>query len=97
MDEPKVRNTLYGGRSSNTCAFCALHGKALTPKQLKKHNCLGKECTALVRHEHQFWVMREESKKKRQARKERLEKKYLKLTGGGANAVHTKEVSADRA
>ena len=95
MDEPKERNTLYGGKSSNTCAFCAYHGKALTPKQMQKHQCLGKGCTALIRHEHPYWREREEAKKVRRARKARLEQKYLEVTGGGAHAVCTAQASAD--
>ena len=89
MDEPKVRETLYGGRSSNTCAFCAYHGRALTPKQMQRHKCLAKECTALIRHEHPYWQEREEAKKVRRARKERLEQMYLEAIGGEANAVQT--------
>ena len=81
MDEPKKRKTLYGCESSNTCAFCAFHGKALTPKQLKKHNCLSKGCTALIRHEHPYWAERENDKKVRKARKARLEQQYREATG----------------
>lgn len=94
MDERKERKTLYGGISSNTCAYCGFHKRALTPKQLKKHECLFKQCPALIKHEHPYWDMREASRKKRAARKVRLEKKYLMMTGGGANAIHTKAASA---
>ena len=97
MDEPKVRNTLYGGQSSNTCAFCAYHGKSLTPKQMQKHKCLGKGCTALIRHEHPYWEKREESRQKRRERKARLEKKYLEVTGGDAHAIHTEAASGESA
>lgn len=76
MDEPKVRKTLYGSSSSNTCAFCAYHGAALTPKQMKQHGCLAKQCTALIRHEHPLWEQREERRQLRKARKDRLEKMY---------------------
>ena len=81
MDEPKVRRTLYGTWSANTCAFCAFHGKALTPKQMKQHGCLGKQCDALIRHEHPLWEQREERKQKRKERKDRFEKMYLDSTG----------------
>ncbi len=76
MDEPKVRRTLYGGRSSNTCAFCALHGRALTPRQMKKHQCLAKGCSALVRAEHPIWEEREKRRQMRIERRDRLEKLY---------------------
>lgn len=93
MPEKKVRKTLYGSESSNTCAFCAYHGRSLTPNQMKQHRCLAKGCTALIRHEHPYWAEREESKQKRRERKARLEKKYMEVTGGGANAVHTEAAS----
>ena len=93
-EKSKTRRTFYGCRSANTCAFCAFHGKSLTPKQIKKRGCLGKECTALIRHEHPFWEMRDKKKQLRAARKERLEQEYIILTnGGGANAVHTEAAS----
>lgn len=82
MDEVKVRRTLYGSASSNTCAFCAYHGRALTPRQLKQHKCLAKACTALIRHEHPFWDQREERKQLRKERKRRLDEQYLKIVGG---------------
>lgn len=77
--EAKVRRTLYGSKSSNTCAFCALHGRALTPRQLKQHGCLRKNCTALIRHEHPFWEAKEKSKEQRRSRKARLEAQYLSI------------------
>ena len=97
MEEPKVRRTLYGCESSNTCAFCAYHGRALTPAQMKKHKCLDKQCTALIRHEHPIWAAREDSKKKRAARKKRLEEKYLKVVGGDAVAIHTERAPEESA
>lgn len=94
MDERKERAVLYGCRSSNTCAYCFFHKKALTPRQLQKHECLRKQCPGLIKHEHPYWDQREERKKKRAARKKRLEKEYLRMIGGGANAVRTKAASA---
>lgn len=94
MDERKERRTLYGCVSANTCAFCGYHKRALTPKQLKKHECLRKQCPALIKHEHPYWGLRENSKKKRAARKERLEQEYLRVTGGEANEIRTKAASA---
>lgn len=88
MDEPKVRRVLSGSWSSNTCAFCAYHRKALTPNQMKSHRCLGKQCNALIRHEHPIWQEREKKKAARKARKKRLEEKF--------NAIQSKTPSADR-
>lgn len=70
-----ARRTLSGW-STNTCAFCAYHGRALTPRQMKQHECLGKNCDALVKHEHPFWEYREKSRAMRRERKERLERMY---------------------
>jgi len=96
MAEKKVRRVLSGTTSSNTCAYCAFHKCSLTPRQVKKQRCLGKQCNALIKHEHEFWQDQEERRALRKARKERLEKKYLEVTGGGAHAIHTEEASADR-
>ena len=93
MEERVERGTLYGGHSSNTCAFCAFHGKSLTPKQMRKHKCLAKECTALIRHEHPVWQARETKKQRRRERKERLERMYIEVTGGDAHAIHTEATS----
>lgn len=82
MDEPKVRRTLYGGSSSNTCAFCAFHKRALTPRQMKKHKCLSKGCTALIRAEHPLWEERERRKEQRKKRRRRLESLYQESRGG---------------
>lgn len=95
MDEPKVRRTLYGGSSSNTCAFCAFHKRALTPKQMKKHKCLAKGCTALVRAEHPLWVEREQRREVRKARKQRMEQAYIRAVGGETDAVYTQSASAE--
>lgn len=81
MDEPKVRRVLSGTWSANTCAFCAFHGRALTPRQMKNHNCLGKGCSALIKHEHPIWDLRAKKKALRKSRKDRLEKLYLESTG----------------
>ena len=93
MDERVERNVLYGGRSSNTCAFCAFHRKSLTPKQLRKHRCLAKQCTALIKHEHPIWDLKEKRRQYRIERKARLEAAYLQAIGGDAHAVHTEATS----
>lgn len=95
-EEKKVRKVLSGSCSSNTCAYCAFHKCALTPRQVKRQKCLGKQCTALIKHEHEFWAEQEDRKKKRRERKARLEKMYLESIGGGAHAIHTEKASADR-
>lgn len=81
--ERKVRRTLYGSSSANTCAYCAIHKCSLTPRQMENKKCLSKHCTALVRAEdHPFWGQREARKAKRLERKQRLERMYEECTGG---------------
>lgn len=81
--ERKVRRTLYGSSSANTCAYFAIHKCSLTPRQMENKKCLAKQCTALVRaKDHPFWGLREERKAKRLERKQRLERMYAECTGG---------------
>lgn len=81
--ERKVRRTLYGSSSANTCAYCAIHKCSLTPRQMENKKCLAKHCTALVRAEdHSFWEQREARKAKRLERKQRLERMYEECKGG---------------
>ena len=81
--EKKEYRTLYGSTSTNSCAYCYKHYKALTPKQLKTKKCLEKQCSALQRCEHPYWEQREKRKEQRAARKERLEAKYKEVTANG--------------
>jgi hypothetical protein len=81
-EERKQYKTFYGSRTGNSCAYCWKHHLAMTPAQLKRRGCLGRQCDALKRFDHPFWEKREETKAKRRARKERLERQYLEVTGG---------------
>lgn len=81
----KSRRTLYGSRSENTCAYCAIHKRALTPRQMRGKECLAKHCPALIKCEHPFWEERENRKAMRKQRKERLNA----MLGGDARAIHT--------
>lgn len=72
-----------GGAPENICGFCMYHKRPMTVRQLRSRNCLGKQCTALSRKEdHPFWKQREASKKKRAARKERIEAELAKYGHG---------------
>lgn len=83
MDEERKQfKTFYGCRSGNTCAYCWKHHLAMTPAQLKRRGCLGRQCDALKRFDHPFWEQREKSRALRRARRERLERQYLEVTGG---------------
>jgi hypothetical protein len=85
VDQERKREykTFYGSASSNSCAYCFKHHKALTPRQLKKRECLKRQCDALQRCEHPLWEQREKKKEQRIARRERLEKMYEEVTANG--------------
>ena len=71
--------TLFGCESNNCAAYCKLHKKCMTVKQIRQRNCLQKQCWHLERNEeHNWWHQRAATKQKRIARKERL-------SGGIAN------------
>lgn len=71
--------TLYGTCSENCAGYCRRHCCHMTVKQIKKRNCLGKQCWHFIKNEdHMWWTQREATKQKRIARKERL-------SGGIAN------------
>lgn len=81
MADGKRYRTLYGSTSDNTCAFCCKHFLSLTPHQLKTRECLRKQCSYLIRHEHRFWEERDQRRAKRKVRKQRLEDQYKTATG----------------
>ena len=96
MDEQVARRVLYGSESTNVCAYCFKHYRGLTPKQLKRKECLAKQCNALKKLDHPYWEHRDTRKQMRKERKERLEKLYEQSTERGqTHAVHTKATSAD--
>lgn len=82
QEKQKEYRTLYGSSSANSCAYCYKHHKALTPRQMRTKKCLEKQCSALKRCEHPYWVQREKKKEQRVARKERLEAMYKEATSG---------------
>lgn len=64
---------LFGSSSENVAAYCKLHHKHMTVKQMRCKNCLQKECWHLEKNaEHQYWRQRELTKQKRKARKQAL-------------------------
>lgn len=75
-------NGLYGSEfnKNKACGYCRRHGKYMTVKMLRKHNCLGKNCWHFDKNEeHSWWTQRALTKQKRIERKERL------ATVGGMN------------
>ena len=50
-------------KSDNACAYCHLHKRDLTVKQMRNRNCLGKGCRNLVpRKQHPYWAQRAKTK-----------------------------------
>jgi hypothetical protein len=76
LSEKKLVKGLYGSEfeKNRACAFCSHHRYYLTVKQVKQHNCLGKQCWYLRKNEqHDWWRQREVIKQKRRERKEKYE------------------------
>lgn len=63
-------NCLYGTESDNVCAYCKRHQKGLTVRQVRKKECLKKNCWYLVKYEqHEWWNQRRLTKERRKANK----------------------------
>ena len=65
-----MEKTLYNSYSDNCCAYCKLHKCSITVKQMKRKECLKKQCRHFEKNiEHDIWRQREVQKKKRNERK----------------------------
>lgn len=65
-----MNKTLYNCYSDNCCAYCKLHGCYMTVKQMKKKECLKKQCYYLQKiEEHDIWRQRERAKRLRKERR----------------------------
>ena len=68
-----MKDCLFNTQSDNIAAYCKYHHCYMTVKQIKRKNCLRKQCGHLVKNEaHPWWNQREATKKKRKERKEAL-------------------------
>ena len=68
-----MQETLYHCYSDNCCAFCRLHQCGVTVKQMRKKECLQKQCHHLQKkEEHPYWDQRARMKQRRKDRKLRL-------------------------
>lgn len=77
----EMKPTFWNTKSENVCAFCKKHNLWLTPKQMKKRECLCRHCDALSPLvSHSYWKYREARKENRKLRKARLEAQYLEVT-----------------
>jgi len=69
-NDRNMQKTLYSGYSANCCAYCKLHRCGMTAKQMKKKDCLNKQCYHLEKYEdHPIWEQRRRKKEKRKAEK----------------------------
>ena len=81
-----MKECLYGTCSDNVAAYCKLHGRCMTVKQMRCKNCLQKECWHLEKNEdHPYWKQREIMKQKRKARKQAINE-YVSAFHGGVQA-----------
>ena len=65
-----MQETLFHSYSDNICAYCNLHACGITVKQMKRKQCLQKQCNHLTKNEtHQIWRQRDRAKALRKARK----------------------------
>ena len=68
-----MKECLFGTCSNNVAAYCRLHRRNMTVKQMRCKNCLQKECWHLVKNDtHQYWHQREIAKQKRKDRKQAI-------------------------
>ena len=57
--------TIYGGEPKNPPAYCRKHCGYITVTEMKRHECLKKQCRHLCKYEHPYWQQRENLKKKK--------------------------------
>lgn len=83
--------TFYGGHTDAPVGYCYYHRKHLTVRQLKKRDCLARQCPSLKQcREHPYWEQREQKKTCRTQRRDDRNKQYVALTAGkvgGQNSI----------
>lgn len=66
----EIKKVLYGSESNNVCAYCKRKGCYMTVKQMRKKECLKKNCNHLDKNEdHEWWKQREISKQKKKQKR----------------------------
>lgn len=62
--------SLYAGEPKNPPAECLHHHCLITVKEMKRHECLKKQCRHLVKHEdHPYWAQREQKKQEKKIKR----------------------------
>lgn len=70
----KQIKSLYSGTPKNPPAYCKHHRCYITVAEMKRHECLQKQCSCMIRFEqHPYWKQREVMKQKRKSRKEAID------------------------
>lgn len=66
-----IVSVLYGCEAAykNVVGYCKYHHRFLTVKQLKRKQCLGKQCKLLSKRDNKFWEERENRKLLKQSKK----------------------------
>lgn len=78
-----MEECLFNSQSNNCCGYCHYHHCAMTVKQMRCKNCLGKECRHLIKNEnHPYWRQREMIKQKKKAKKQMFNDYIMSVTGG---------------
>ena len=72
--------TLYHTYAKKPCGYCKQKGVSITVPQLKKKECLKKQCWHLVKYDHEYWTQREAIKKKKKENKKKRDEKIKALT-----------------
>lgn len=57
---------------SRAVGYCKKHRCYVTSTQIKRKECLNKQCYYLKKRQHEYWKQRELIKEKRRNRKEKL-------------------------
>lgn len=76
--------SLYAGSPKNPPATCRHHHCSLTVKEMKKHECLRKQCVYLQKHEHTYWEQRELMKQRKKASRAEFAAKINQYCAAGA-------------
>lgn len=73
-------NVLYGGQTTlrHCCGYCRAKGKYLTVKQMQKKQCLGKQCGALCKLDHNFWKVRDKKLQQKKEHKNEIKRNTLR-------------------
>lgn len=72
--EDQLLKSLYGSEiTTKRCVgFCKYHQCYMTATQVHRKECLRKQCAALEKYPHEYWVQRDLRKQEKKAKKESM-------------------------